>query len=231
MVGTEVIVIDPENEYKHLAEAVGGTYLNVSLNSDSRINPFDLPFGLEGEDNADIMRTAVVNLLGLANLLVGKLNPTEEAFLDKAIWQTYAKKDITAELGDFRNATIPTMNDLLEILEGTVGAESLAQRFMKYTEGTFAGLFNQPTNVVLNNQLVVFSIRDLEDELRPIAMYIILNYIWNIVRSELKRRIMVIDEAWILMQHEDSARFLFGIAKSAQVLFGLTTITQDVVDL
>ncbi|MEK7618542.1 MAG: ATP-binding protein [Patescibacteria group bacterium] len=231
MVGTEVIVIDPENEYKHLAEAVGGTYLNVSLNSDSRINPFDLPFGLEGEDNADIMRTAVVNLLGLANLLVGKLNPTEEAFLDKAIWQTYAKKDITAELGDFRNATIPTMNDLLEILEGTVGAESLAQRFMKYTEGTFAGLFNQPTNVVLNNQLVVFSIRDLEDELRPIAMYIILNYIWNIVRSELKRRIMVIDEAWILMQHEDSARFLFGIAKRARKYYlGLTTITQDVVD-
>lgn len=231
MVGTEVIVIDPENEYKHLAEAVGGTYLNVSLNSDSRINPFDLPFGLEGEDSADIMRTAVVNLLGLANLMVGKLNPTEEAFLDKAIWQTYAKKDITPDVSDYRNVEIPTMNDLLEILEGTVGAESLAQRFMKYTEGTFAGLFNQPTNVVLNNQLVVFSIRDLEEELRPIAMYIILNHIWNIVRSELKRRIMVIDEAWILMQHEDSARFLFGIAKRARKYYlGLTTITQDVVD-
>lgn len=231
MVGTEVIVIDPENEYKHLAEAVGGTYLNVSLNSDSRINPFDLPAGLEGEDNADILRSAVVSLLGLANLMVGKLNPTEEALLDKAIWQTYAKKDITSELPDFRNVETPTMNDLLEILSGTVGAESLAQRFMKYTEGTFAGLFNQPTNVVLNNQLVVFSIRDLEEELRPIAMYIILNYIWSIVRSELKRRILVIDEAWILMQHEDSARFLFGIAKRARKYYlGLTTITQDVVD-
>ena len=231
MVGTEVIVVDPENEYKHLAEAVGGTYLSVSLNSNSRINPFDLPAGLEGEDNSDIMRTAVVSLLGLANLMVGKLNPTEEAFLDKAIWQTYAKKDISPELQDFRNVETPTMNDLLEILQGTVGAESLAQRFMKYTEGTFAGLFNQPTNVVLNNQLVVFSIRDLEDELRPIAMYIILNYIWNIVRSELKKRIMVIDEAWILMQHEDSARFLFGIAKRARKYYlGLTTITQDVVD-
>lgn len=231
MMGTEVIVVDPENEYKHLAEAVGGTYLNVSLNSDSRINPFDLPFGLEGEDNADILRTAVVNLLGLANLMVGKLNPTEEALLDRAIWQTYAKKDITAELQDFRSVEIPTMNDLLEILQGTVGAESLAQRFTKYTEGTFAGLFNQLTNVVLNNQLMVFSIRDLEEELRPIAMYIILNYIWNIVRSELKRRIMVIDEAWILMQHEDSARFLFGIAKRARKYYlGLTTITQDVVD-
>jgi type IV secretory pathway VirB4 component len=231
MIGTEVIIIDPENEYKHLAEAVGGTYLNVSLNSDSRINPFDLPSGLEGEDNADILRTAVVNLLGLANLMVGKLNPTEEAFLDKAIWQTYAKKDISAELSDFKSVEMPTMNDLLEILSGTVGAESLAQRFMKFTEGTFAGLFNKPTNVVLNNNLIVFSIRDLEEELRPIAMYIILNYIWNIVRSELKRRIMVIDEAWILMQHEDSARFLFGIAKRARKYYlGLTTITQDVVD-
>ncbi len=231
MVGTEVIVVDPENEYKHLAEAVGGTYLNLSLNSDSRINPFDLPGGMEGEDNADILRTAVVNLLGLANLMVGKLNPTEEAYLDKAIWQTYAKKDITSEVQDFKTVEMPTMNDLLEILSGTVGAESLAQRFMKFTEGTFAGLFNKPTNVVLNNNLVVFSIRDLEEELRPIAMYIILNHIWNIVRSELKRRIMVIDEAWILMQHEDSARFLFGIAKRARKYYlGLTTITQDVVD-
>lgn len=231
MIGTEVIVIDPENEYKHLAEAVGGTYLNISLNSDSRINPFDLPVGLEGEDNTDIMRSAVVNLLGLANLMVGKLNPSEQALLDKAIWQTYAKKDIVPELSDFKNVEMPTMNDLLEILSSTVGAEDLAQRFMKYTEGTFAGLFNQPTNVILNNQLVVFSIRDLEEELRPIAMYIILNYIWNTVRSELKRRILVIDEAWILMQHEDSARFLFGIAKRARKYYlGLTTITQDVVD-
>ncbi len=231
MVGTEVIVVDPENEYKHLADAVGGTYLSVSLNSNSRINPFDLPIGLEGEDNSDILRSAVVNLLGLFNLMLGKLNPTEEAFMDKAIWQTYAKKDITPEIQDFRTVEPPTMDDLLEILKGTVGAESLAQRLMKYTEGTFAGLFNQPTNVVLNNQLVVFSIRDLEDELRPIAMYIILSYIWNTVRSELKKRILVIDEAWIMMQHEDSARFVFGIAKRARKYYlGLTTITQDVAD-
>ncbi len=231
MLGTDVIIIDPENEYKHLAEAVGGTYLNISLNSDSRINPFDLPAALEGEDNADILRSSVVSLLGLFNLFLGKLNPSEEAMMDKAIWQTYAKKDITAELPDFRSVEMPTMNDLIEILRGTVGAESLAQRLTKYTEGTFAGLFNQPTNVVLNNQLVVFSIRDLEEQLRPIAMYILLNYIWNIVRSELKKRILAIDEAWILMQHEDSARFVFGIAKRARKYYlGLTTITQDVAD-
>ena len=231
MIGTDVIIVDPENEYKHLADAVGGTYLSVSLNSDSRVNPFDLPIGIEGEDNADILRSSVVNLLGMFNLMLGKLNPTEEALMDKAIWQTYAKKDITPDLPDFKTVEPPTMNDLIEILSGTVGAESLAQRLTKYTEGTFAGLFNQPSNVVLNNQLVVFSIRDLEEELRPIAMYIVLNYIWNVIRSELKRRILVIDEAWIMMQHEDSARFVFGMAKRARKYYlGLTTITQDVAD-
>jgi len=230
MVGTEVIIVDPENEYQHLAAAVGGTYLSVSLNSDSRINPFDLPIPLEGEDNADVLRSAVVSLLGLFSLMLGKLDPTEEALMDKAIWQTYAKKDIS-EASDLKTVEYPTMNDLIEILGGIVGAESLAQRLGKFTEGTFAGLFNQPTNVVLNNQLVVFSIRDLEDQLRPIAMYIILNYIWNVVRSELKKRILVIDEAWIMMQHEDSARFVYGIAKRARKYYlGLTTITQDVAD-
>jgi type IV secretory pathway VirB4 component len=231
MVGTEVIIVDPENEYQHLASAVGGTYLSVSLNSASRINPFDLPVAIEGESNADVLRTAVINLLGLFSLMIGKLNPTEEALMDKAIWQTYAKKDITPDLADFRGMEYPTMNDLVEILNGMVGAESLGQRLGKYTEGTFAGLLNQQTNVVLNNQLVVFSIRDLEEELRPIAMYIVLNYIWNIVRSELKKRILAVDEAWILMQNEDSARFLFGIAKRARKYYlGLTTITQDVAD-
>ncbi len=231
MVGADVIIVDPENEYQHLASAVGGTYLSVSLNSPSRINPFDLPAAVEGESNADVLRSSVINLLGLFSLMLGKLNPTEEALMDKAIWQTYAKKDITAELEDFKGVEYPTMNDLIEILNGMVGAEGLAQRLQKFTEGTFAGLLNQPTNVILNNQLVVFSIRDLEEELRPIAMYIILNYIWNIVRSELKKRILAVDEAWILMQHEDSARFLFGIAKRARKYYlGLTTITQDVAD-
>lgn len=230
MIGIDVIIIDPENEYKHLADAVGGTYLSVSLNSDSRINPFDLPVAIEGEDNADVLRSSVVNLLGLFSLMLGKLNPTEEALMDKALWQTYAKKDITPQ-SDFKNMEYPTMNDMIEILHGMVGAESLAQRLTKYTDGTFAGLFNQPTNVVLNNQLVVFSIRDLEDELRPIAMYVILNHIWNIVRSELKKRILVVDEAWIMMQHEDSARFLFGIAKRGRKYYlGLSTVTQDVAD-
>ena len=230
MMGAEVIIIDPENEYKHLAEAVGGTYLSVSLNSESRINPFDLPLPLEGEDNADILRSAIINLLGLMNLMLGKLDPTEEALMDKALWQVYAKKDIT-EHSDFRSIQPPVMQDLVEILGGMVGAEGLAQRLTKFTDGTFSGIFNQPSNVALSNQLVVFSIRDLEDSLRPIAMYVILNHIWNTVRSELKKRILVLDEAWILMQFEDSARFVFGIAKRARKYYlGLTTITQDVAD-
>jgi conjugal transfer ATP-binding protein TraC len=230
MVGIEVIVVDPENEYQHLAEAVGGTYLNISLNSDFRINPFDLPASSGDEDPADILRSAVISLLGLMGLILGNLDPTEEALLDKAIWATYAKKDIS-ETSDFRTAEMPIMADLIEVLSGIVGAESLGQRLEKFTSGTFAGLLNQPTNVQLNNQLLIFSIRDLEDQLRPIAMYIILGHIWNLVRTEMKKRILVLDEAWIMMQHEDSARFVFGIAKRARKYYlGLTTITQDVAD-
>lgn len=230
MVGSEVIIIDPENEYKHLADAVGGTYLSVSLNSDSRVNPFDLPIGLEGDDQKDVLRSAIISLHGLVNLMLGKLDPNEEALMDKALWQTYAKRDIT-ENSDLRTVQFPTMDDLVEILKGMVGAEGLARRMEKFTDGTFAGIFNQTTNVVLNNQLTVFSIRDLEDQLRPIAMYIILGHIWNVVRSQLKKRILVLDEAWVLMQYEDSAQFVFGIAKRARKYYlGLTTITQDVAD-
>jgi len=230
MLGTDVIVVDPENEYKHLSEAVGGAFLNISLNSDSRINPFDLPHGVEGESGEDILRSAVISLLGLMNLMLGKMNPTEESIMDRAIWETYAKKDITPG-SDFANTELPTMQDLVEILSGMVGAESLAQRLTKYTEGTFSGIFNQQTNINLDNQFVTFSVRDLEDTLRPIAIYIVLNFIWNVVRSKLKKRILVIDEAWWMMQHEDSAHFLWQIAKrSRKYYLGVTTITQDVSD-
>ncbi|OGE80926.1 MAG: conjugal transfer protein TraC [Candidatus Doudnabacteria bacterium RIFCSPHIGHO2_12_FULL_48_11] len=230
MLGTDVIVIDPENEYKHLSDAVGGSFLNISLNSNSRVNPFDLPRGIEGETNEDILRDAVINLLGLMNLMLGKLNPTEEAIMDRALWETYAKRDITPGSA-FENAETPIMQDLVDVLGGMVGGESLAQRLTKYTEGTFSGIFNQPTNINLDNQFVVFSVRDLEDALRPIAIYVILNYLWNTVRSQLKKRILVIDEAWWMMQHDDSAKFLFGIAKrSRKYYLGVTTITQDVSD-
>lgn len=230
MLGTDIIVIDPENEYKHLAESVSGTFLNVSLNSNSRINPFDLPRALEGESPEDVMRSAVINLLGLMNLMLGKLNPTEEAIMDRALWETYATHDITPQ-SDFASVQVPTMSDLVDVLAGIEGGGSLAQRLSKYTDGTFSGIFNQPTNINMDNQLVVFSVRDLEDALRPIAIYVILNFIWNEVRSRLKKRILVIDEAWWMMQHEDSARFLFSLVKRARKYYlGVTTITQDVSD-
>lgn len=150
--------------------------------------------------------------------------------MDQALWQTYAKKDITPEIG-IEGKEMPVMDDLVDILGGIEGGENLAIRLSKFTQGTFAGLFNQRTNVELNNQLVVFSVRDLEDSLRPIAIHIILNFIWNEVRSQLKRRILVVDEAWWMMQNDDSARFLFGIAKRARKYYlGVTTITQDVTD-
>jgi len=233
MMGTDVIVIDPENEYEALANMVGGTYLRVSLTSDRRINPFDLPLPLKDEDQkpGDLLRSNIITLHGLLNLMLGKLNPEEEGLMDKALIDTYSLKGITMETPNPGELKPPTMEDLYDILNSMKGGENLARRLQKYTVGTFAGLFNKPTNVDLNSGMVVFCIRDLEDMLRPIAMYIILNYIWNRVRSSLKRRLLVIDEAWSLVQYEDSARFLYGLVKRARKYYlGITTITQDVSD-
>lgn len=233
MMGTDVIVIDPENEYEDLANSVGGSYLRLSLNSDRRINPFDLPKPTEGENvkPGDIVRSNVITLMGLLKLMLGEITPEEEAILDKALIDVYALKGITMEQVDPSEMEPPTMQDLYQILGSMDGAESLVQRLSKYTEGSYAGIFNQPTNIDLNGGMMVFCIRDLEDALRPIAMYIILNYIWSKVRSELKKRVLVIDEAWTMMQHEDSAKFLFGLVKRARKYYlGVSTITQDVED-
>ncbi len=230
MIGIAVIVIDPEQEYKVLADTLGGAYVSMSLNSNSRINPFDLPKPLPGENTEDILRTAIIDLLGLMNLMLGKLTPEETSLMERAIKESYAKRDITEE-SDLNNITPPTMSDLVDMLNGIVGGESLAQRLYRYTEGTFAGIFNQRTNININNDLIVFNIRDLQETLRPIAMYVLLKYIWNEIRSSLKKRILVIDEAWIMMQYEDSARFLYGLVKRARKYYlGVTTITQDVGD-
>lgn len=234
MMGTDVIIIDPENEYEELANTVNGTYLRVSLNSPQRINPFDLPSPIDeaDESSGELLRANIITLHGLLNLMLGKLTPEEEGLMDKALLDTYALKGITMQTPDPSKMEPPTMEDLYDILSNMKGAEKLAQRLQKYTVGTFSGLFNMPTNVDLNSSgLMVFCIRDLEDVLRPIAMYIILNYIWNQVRSQLKRRLLVVDEAWSLMQYEDSARFLYGLVKRARKYYlGITTITQDVED-
>ncbi len=231
MLGTEVIVIDPEMEYKHLSDAVGGTYVNISLASEAKINPFDLPRPVGEEFTAeDIIRSAVITVKGLLRIMLGAINPEEDSLLDRALLETYAKKDITPE-SDLRTVEPPILQDFVEVLEGMEGTTTLVIKLKKYTEGTFAGLLNSPTTVGMDNILVTFSVRDLEDELRPMAIYAIVNYLWNVVRSERKKRILVIDEAWWLMQHDDSAKFIFALVKRCRKYYlGVTTITQDVND-
>jgi type IV secretory pathway VirB4 component len=231
MLGTEVIVIDPEMEYKHLSDAVGGTYINISLASSAKINPFDLPRPSgEAVSTEDVIRSAVIILKGLLRLMLGKLTPQEDSILDRALLETYAKKDIVPG-SDLATVEPPILQDFQDILEGMEGTTDLVVRLKKYTEGTFSGLLNSPTTVNMSNILVVFSVRDLEDELRPMAIYTVINYIWNVVRSERKKRVLVIDEAWWLMQHEDSAKFIFALVKRCRKYYmGVTTITQDVND-
>lgn len=231
MFGTDVIVIDPENEYRYLCEAAGGSFLKISLASDYRINPFDLPSPRQDEEPEDIIRENISNLSGLISVMAGGLSAEESSLVDKALIETYAVKDITPTNPSWHEMEPPTLSDFESILKNMEGGKDIALRINKYTEGTFAGIFNKPTNIKLNQQFVVFNIRDMEENLRPVAMYVILNFIWTRVRSVLKKRIMVVDEAWYLMQYEDSARFLFGIAKRARKYYlGLTTITQDITD-
>ena len=243
MLGAEILIIDPENEYQKLCDAVGGSYIRLSLNSDVRINPFDLPKVVDSEDASDALRANLVTLHGLFRLMLGgtqisangqpisALSPNEEADLDQALIDTYARAGITSDPLTHQS-TPPTIINLYDTLlhMGGTGPQ-LAQRLRKYTTGTFAGIFSQQSNVNINNQMVVFNIRDLEDELRPVAMYIVLSHIWNIVRADQRKRLLLVDEAWQLMKYDDSANFLFSLAKRARKYFlGLTTITQDVED-
>lgn len=232
MFGVDSIIVDPENEYKLLAEATGGSFFNVSLASPDHINPFDLATPREDENPGDVLRTNILNLVGLMRIMLGGLTPEEDAIMDRALTETYAAKDITPETDPSEwESRIPLTEDLETVLEGMEGAESLVKRIRKFTKGTFGQFFNQPTNISMEKPLVVFGIRDMEDELRPIAMFIIMRYIWNKVRSELKKRVLVIDEAWWIMKTEDGASFLFGICKRARKYWlGVTTITQDVGD-
>ena len=233
MMGIDVIVIDPENEYRPLVDTVWGSYLDVSLNSNERINPFDLPLGMKDHDEKpwDLLRSAVINLLGLMNLLLGQLNPEEESIMEKALMTAYSLKWITIEDDNIIGKEIPIMQDLQDVLDTMDGAKSLVIRMEKYTSWIFAGIFSKRTNIDLKEWLQVFSVRDLDDVLRPTTMYVILNYIWNMVRSSNKKRILVVDEAWNIMQHDDSAKFLFGLVKRARKYnLWVTTITQDVED-
>ncbi len=230
MFDTEVIVIDPEREYEYLAEAIGGRYFNISLSSDHHINPFDLPIPRSDENPADILRSNIINLVGLFRIMLGGLTPEEDSIIDRAISETYALKDISAE-SDFSNIEPPLLSDFEMVLSGMEGSESIIQRLTKYTRGTWSTFINQPSNVDINRKFVVFSVRDMEDELKPVAMYIVTHFIWNAVRKNLKKRLLVVDEAWWMMKSDDTASFLYSIAKRGRKYFlGLATITQDVGD-
>jgi conjugal transfer ATP-binding protein TraC len=226
----DVIVIDPEKEYEYMSEATGGKYFNISLNSEHHINPFDLPIVGEDESSADVLRSNIINLVGLFRIMLGGLTQEEDALIDRAITETYALKDITPE-SDFTNVEPPLLSDFELVLAGMEGADSLVQRLTKYTKGTWSGFINRPSNVDINNKFIVFSLRDMEDELKPVAMYIVTHYIWNAVRKVRKKRLLVIDEAWWMMKSEDTASFLYGLAKRGRKYYlGLATITQDVDD-
>ncbi|MFA6251254.1 MAG: DUF87 domain-containing protein [Candidatus Paceibacterota bacterium] len=230
MFDTEVIVIDPEREYEYLAEAIGGRYFNIALSSEHHINPFDLPIPTGEETGADVLRANTINLVGLFRIMLGGLTPEEDSIIDSAITETYALKDITAN-SNFMNIEPPMLSDFEVVLSGMQGSESLMQRLIKYTHGSWASFLNQPSNVDINRKFIVFSVRDMEDELKPVAMYIVTHYIWNAVRKNIKKRLLVVDEAWWMMKSEDTASFLYSIAKRGRKYWlGLATITQDVGD-
>lgn len=231
MAGIEmVIVIDPENEYARLTETFAGSMFNISLSSHEHINPFDIPIIPEGEDPSDVLRSHIVTLASLLKLMLGKVTPEEDALLDRAITETYASREIVPG-ADFTGKEAPLLSDLETVLRNLEGGRDIAEKLYKYTKGSFSGFINQPTNIDVNNRLIVFSIRDLEEELRPIGMFVVLNYIWNLIRAKLAKRLLFIDEAWIMMQNDDSATFLFSLVKRARKYYlGISTITQDVED-
>jgi conjugal transfer ATP-binding protein TraC len=230
MFDIDVLVIDPEREYEYLAETTGGRYFNISLTSENHINPFDLPVPREDEAPGDVLRSHIVNLVGLFRLMLGGLTPEEDSIIDRAISETYELKDISPD-SNFTASEPPLMSDFELVLAGMEGGESLVQRLEKYTKGTWSGFINKPSNLDINKKFVVFSLRDMEDELKPVAMYIVMHYIWSAIRKELKKRLLVIDEAWWMMKSEDTASFLYGLAKRGRKYYlGMSTITQDVED-
>ena len=230
MFDVDILVLDPEREYEYMANATGGKYFNISLTSEHHINPFELPVAREDESPADVLRSHIINLVGLFRIMLSGLSPEEDSIIDRAITETYALKDINPD-SDFANVEPPLMSDFELVLAGMAGGEALVQRLTKYTHGTWTGFINQPSNIDIDGKFVVFSLRDMEDELKPVAMYLVTHFIWNAIRKKLKKRLLVIDEAWWMMKSEDTAAFLLSLAKRGRKYFlGLATITQDVDD-
>jgi type IV secretory pathway VirB4 component len=230
MMGAEIIVIDPENEYKALSEAAGGEYIDFSFGSTAKINPFDLSQIYEKGENQ--LGLKILTLHSLFKVIMGQLSPSQEALLDRALVNAYKAKGITQD-PETQNLEPPLIEDLYKALIGmeTTDAMDLAARIEKYVKGSYVGIFDQQTNIDIKNPFTVFSVRDIQDTLRPIAMFIILDFIWTKVRRDIKKRLLVVDEAWHMMRYDDTAAFLWSIVKRARKYYlGLTTITQDVED-
>ena len=231
MFGTEVIVIDPEEEYKSLAEAIGGEYISFDFDSPAKINPFDLSGVYEEDENE--LGLKILSLHGFLKVVMGKLTPTEDAIIDRALVATYKAKGITPDPTTQKKEP-PLMEDLYKALIGMEEpqAKGLADRLEKFVKGSLIGIFNQQSNMDIKNTFTVFSVKNLEEELRPIAMHLILDFIWTRVKNDIKKRLLIVDEAWYMMQHADSATFMYSIAKRARKYYlGLTTISQDVEDV
>lgn len=230
MFGTEIIVIDPEEEYKSLCEAIGGQYISFSFSSPAKINPFDLSGVYEEGENE--LGLKILSLHGFLKVVMGDLTAGEDAILDRALVATYKARGIGPDPASQKNEP-PLMEDLYKVLLGMEdpAAKSLSDRLERFVKGSLVGIFNQQSNIDIKNTFTVFSIKDLEDELRPIAMYLILDFIWTRIKNDIRKRLLIVDEAWYMMQYPDSATFMYSIAKRARKYYlGLTTITQDVSD-
>ena len=230
MFGTDVFVIDPEGEYKDITRVLGGDQIDFSFNSPIKINPFDLSGIIEEGENE--LGLKILSLHGLMRVIMGELSPGEDALLDRALVLTYKQKGVTPD-PETQKREPPLIEDLYKVLLGMEeeNARRLAERLEKFVKGSLAGIFNQKSNLNLKNQLTVFNIKELEAELRPVAIFIILDFIWTKIKRNIKKRLLIVDEAWYLMKHPDSATFLYGIAKRARKYYvGVTTITQDVED-
>lgn len=229
LIGVNVIIIDPENEYKKMTEFLGGEFVSFSVLSPFKINPFDL---YSDSSEPDELQNKILSLHSLLRVILGDLTPSQDALLDRALVLVYKQKGITEDVETHKNEP-PLLEDLYKSLLGMESSEAidLANRLEKFIKGSAAGIFNQQSNFDIKNRFTVFGVRDLEENLRPIAMYVLLDYVWNRIRKERKRRVLIVDEAWYLIKHEDSAEYLHSFAKrSRKYLLGLTTVTQDVED-
>jgi type IV secretory pathway VirB4 component len=228
----EVIVLDPENEYKSICDVYGGSFIPLSLRADHNLNPFDLPNLISDENPYDVFKEHISNLIILIELLIGeRLSSEELALVDRALNQTYTAFNILPERGWEKAEIFPTLNDFEKVLRSTVGGEKIADRLYPYVEGSFAGFLNKQTNVEIDNRLVVFGLKDLPEVLRPLGMFLALSFIINKIKRQIKRRLLIIDEAWWIMKQPFGAEFLLNVIKRGRKYqLAVTNITQDVED-